>query len=194
MLDDSDLYAPASARVMLEENRGMKFILEVWGQDYKEKLKLDSKKSQTHRAKQYEVTSFLITDCELSTETCSKNVFNLGPLVSTVERSFLDMNAQNDQTDLRRGVIDELLRDIQQAFAPGDRESARLLGKQLESEHIATLQAPQLEFTETGNQQDYWQNSCSQNTSQPYKRYNWSSQSMEGCHLQHSRPITHSYR
>ena len=32
-----------------------------------------------HRAKQYEVTSFLSTDCELSTETCSKNVYSLGP-------------------------------------------------------------------------------------------------------------------
>ena len=31
-------------------------------------------KFQTHRAKQYKVTSFLSTDCELSTETCSKNV------------------------------------------------------------------------------------------------------------------------
>ena len=36
--------------------------------------------SQTHRAKQYEVTSFLSTDCELSTETCSKNVYSLGPM------------------------------------------------------------------------------------------------------------------
>ena len=36
-------------------------------------------KSQTHRAKQYEVTSFLSTDRELSTETCSKNVYSLGP-------------------------------------------------------------------------------------------------------------------
>ena len=36
-------------------------------------------KSQTHRAKQYEVTSFLSTDYELSTETCSKNVYSLGP-------------------------------------------------------------------------------------------------------------------
>ena len=36
-------------------------------------------KSQTHRAKQYEVTSFLSTDCELSSETCSKNVYSLGP-------------------------------------------------------------------------------------------------------------------
>ena len=36
-------------------------------------------KSQTHRAIQYEVTSFLSTDCELSTETCSKKVYSLGP-------------------------------------------------------------------------------------------------------------------
>ena len=36
-------------------------------------------KSETHRAKRYEVTSFLSTDCELSTETCSKNVYSLGP-------------------------------------------------------------------------------------------------------------------
>ena len=36
-------------------------------------------KSETHRVKQYEVTSFLSTDCELSTETCSKNVYSLGP-------------------------------------------------------------------------------------------------------------------
>ena len=40
-------------------------------------------KSQTHRAKQYEVTSFLSTDCELSTETCSKNVYSIGPLKSS---------------------------------------------------------------------------------------------------------------
>ena len=36
-------------------------------------------KSETHRVKQYEVTSFLSTDCELSTDTCSKNVYSLGP-------------------------------------------------------------------------------------------------------------------
>ena len=36
-------------------------------------------KSETHHAKQYEVTSFLSTDCELSTDTCSKNVYSLGP-------------------------------------------------------------------------------------------------------------------
>ena len=54
----------------------------TWGQYYKEKHKLDSKKSETHHAKQYEVTSFLSTDCELSTETCSKNVYSLGPGLS----------------------------------------------------------------------------------------------------------------
>ena len=36
-------------------------------------------KSETHHAKQYEVTSFLSTDCELRTETCLKNVYSLGP-------------------------------------------------------------------------------------------------------------------
>ena len=36
-------------------------------------------KSQTNRAKQYKVTSSLSTDCELSTETCSKNVYSLFP-------------------------------------------------------------------------------------------------------------------
>ena len=35
-------------------------------------------KYQTHRAKQYEVTSFLSTDWELSTDTCSKNVYGQG--------------------------------------------------------------------------------------------------------------------
>ncbi len=36
-------------------------------------------KSQSHCAKQYKVTSFLSTDCELSIETCSRNVYSLGP-------------------------------------------------------------------------------------------------------------------
>ena len=36
-------------------------------------------KSQTHRAKQYEVTSFLSPYWELSTETCSKNVYSIYP-------------------------------------------------------------------------------------------------------------------
>ena len=32
-------------------------------------------KSQTQHAKSYEVTSFMSTDCELCTDTCSKNVW-----------------------------------------------------------------------------------------------------------------------
>ena len=36
-------------------------------------------KYQTHNARAYEVTSFLSTDCELSTETCSRFVYSLGP-------------------------------------------------------------------------------------------------------------------
>ena len=45
-------------------------------------------KSQTHRAKQYEVTSFLSRDCELSTATCSKNVYSLGPCTYTYVTDF----------------------------------------------------------------------------------------------------------
>ena len=48
------------------------------GQD-KKNTNSTQNKSETHHAKQYEVTSFLSTDCELSTETCSKNVYSLGP-------------------------------------------------------------------------------------------------------------------
>ena len=36
-------------------------------------------KYQTHNARAYEVTSFLSTDCELSTETWSRFVYSLGP-------------------------------------------------------------------------------------------------------------------
>ena len=41
-------------------------------------------KSQTQRARAYEVTSFLSTDCELSTETCSKNVIVPGGVLDEV--------------------------------------------------------------------------------------------------------------
>ena len=40
----------------------------------KKKKNSTQNKSQTQRARAYKVTSFLITDCESSTETCSKNV------------------------------------------------------------------------------------------------------------------------
>ena len=68
---------------------------------------------------------------------------------------------QRDQTELRRNYMDRLVRDIQQAFASGDRKSARLLSKQLESEHIATLRALEREFTAAGRMQSatfaYWE-------------------------------------
>ena len=68
---------------------------------------------------------------------------------------------QRDQTDLRRNDMDKLVRDIQQAFILGDRESARLLSKQLESEHIATLQVLKREDTATVRMQSatfaYWE-------------------------------------
>ena len=36
-------------------------------------------KSQTQRARAYEVTSFRSTDCELSTNPCSRFLYSLGP-------------------------------------------------------------------------------------------------------------------
>ena len=36
-------------------------------------------KSQTQRARAYEVKSFLSTDCELSTNPCSRFLYSLGP-------------------------------------------------------------------------------------------------------------------
>ena len=43
------------------------------------KQKTRVKTNLTQRARAYEVTSFLGTDCELSTETCSKNVYSPMP-------------------------------------------------------------------------------------------------------------------
>ena len=45
----------------------------------KKKKNSTENKSQTQRDRSYKVTSFLSTDCELSTETCSKNVYSPGP-------------------------------------------------------------------------------------------------------------------
>ena len=50
-----------------------------WAKTIKKNTNSTQNKSETHRAKQYEVTSFLSTDCKLSTETCSKNVYSLCP-------------------------------------------------------------------------------------------------------------------
>ena len=52
-------------------------------------------KRQTYRAKQYEVTSFLSTECELSTETCSKNVYSLGPRLRWKDNVRRDKKAWN---------------------------------------------------------------------------------------------------
>ena len=56
-----------------------------WAKTIKKNTNSTQNKSQTHRAKQYEVTSFLSTDCELSTETCSKKVYSLGPSTDILE-------------------------------------------------------------------------------------------------------------
>ena len=56
------------------------FLINVSGaKTIKKNTNSTQNKYQTHRAKQYEVTSFLSTDCELSTEICSKNVYSIGP-------------------------------------------------------------------------------------------------------------------
>ena len=62
---------PAMEHAIDVERQGAKTI--------KKNTNSTQNKSQTHRAKQYEVTSFLSTDCELSTDTCSKNVYSIGP-------------------------------------------------------------------------------------------------------------------
>ena len=117
MLVDSDVYAPPTARLMLEGkqvsrgNRSMKLMLEALYRLYQE--------------------------------------------------AFWASMQQRDQTDLRRNDTTKRVRDIQQAFASGYRASVQLLSKQLESEHIATLQALQREFTAAGRMQPstfaYWE-------------------------------------
>ena len=47
-------------------------------QDYKENKNSTQINYHAQRARAYKVTSFLSTDCELSTETCSKNVYSPG--------------------------------------------------------------------------------------------------------------------
>ena len=85
----------------------------------------------------------------------------LEALYRLYQEAFWAWMQQRDQTEHRRNGMDRLVRDIQQAFASGDRESARLLSKQLESDHIATLQALQREFTAAGRMQSatfaYWE-------------------------------------
>ena len=116
MLVDSDIYAPTTARLMLQGkqvsrgNRGMKLVLEALYRLYQE--------------------------------------------------AFWTWLQQRDQTDLRRDDMEKLVRDMQQALKSGDRESARLLTDQLESDHITTLEALHQEFRATGRTQSatfaYW--------------------------------------
>ena len=69
--------------------------------------------SQTHRVKQYEITSFLSTDCDLSTETCSKNVYSLGPrsmktmLCHGCKKSFTYLQETDSQPQTKRCRYEE---------------------------------------------------------------------------------------
>ena len=45
----------------------------------KKKINSTQNKSQIQSAGAYEVASLLSTDCELSTDTCSKNIYSIGP-------------------------------------------------------------------------------------------------------------------
>ena len=70
------------------DSKMSKWYIWTWDQEYKE-TNSTRNKSQSHRARAHEVTSFLSTDCELSTETCSKNVYILGPQGLLVESGIL---------------------------------------------------------------------------------------------------------
>ena len=73
----------------------------------KKNINSTQNKSETHRAKQYEVTSFLSTDCELSTETCSKNVYSLGPWTLCLSLRTGD-HAQFLETHASRAAVTEI--------------------------------------------------------------------------------------
>ena len=78
---------PVAIQILLDrlseylDTMGNQFGFKPGAKTIKKNTNSTQNKSQTHRAKQYEVTSFLSTDCELSTETCSKNVYSLGPRI-----------------------------------------------------------------------------------------------------------------
>ena len=82
------LYANQEAKVRTEYGDTERFSIgkgvRQGAKTIKKNTNSTQNKSQTHRAKQYKVTSFLSTDCELSTETCSKNVYSLGPRVCSL--------------------------------------------------------------------------------------------------------------
>ena len=77
--------------------------IKPWAKTIKKNTNSTQNKSQTHRAEQYEVTSFLSTDCELSTETCSKNGYSLGPL-DVICDIILKLGANKMLPNAMRGV------------------------------------------------------------------------------------------
>ena len=86
-------------------------------------------KCQTHRAKQYEVTSFLSTDCELSTETCSKNVYSLGPRVIGLTRLLIvdasptGIGSTLIQDDRAIAFASRSLSDVESRYSQTEREA-----------------------------------------------------------------------
>ena len=64
------------------------YLLQAGAKNIKKKINLTQNKSQTHRARAYEVTSFLSTDCKLRTETCSKNIYSPGPCSQKISSLF----------------------------------------------------------------------------------------------------------
>ena len=55
-------------------------LRKLWPKTIKKNTNSTPNKSQTQRARAYKVTSFLSTDCELSTNSCSKFLYSLGPM------------------------------------------------------------------------------------------------------------------
>jgi len=116
MLVDSDVYAPTTAKLVLQGkqvsrgNRAMKLVLEA--------------------------------------------------LYRLHQEAFWTWLQQQEHTMFPKDDMYRLVREIQNAFNAGDRESAITPTKQLESEHIAPLQALQQEFTNAGRTQSatfaYW--------------------------------------
>ena len=70
-------------------------------------------KSQTHRAKHYEVTSFLSTDCELST------VYSIGPRMISKRR---DCRLMKCMTVLHGGVCHRTSSQIEVGIDEGEEE------------------------------------------------------------------------
>ena len=76
-----------------------------WAKTIKKNTNSIQNKSQTHRANQYEVTTFQSTYCELSTETCSKNVYSLGPMCILSVHTLLKVVSHYDLSVLSMSVM-----------------------------------------------------------------------------------------